>query len=44
MAGDADLLRGVGAAIAAHRRAAGVTQLSLAERIGRSVQWVSAVG
>lgn len=43
MAGDADLLRGVGAAIAAHRRAAGVTQLSLAERIGRSVQWVSAV-
>lgn len=43
MAGDADLLRGVGAAIAAHRRAVGVTQLSLAERIGRSVQWVSAV-
>jgi transcriptional regulator with XRE-family HTH domain len=43
MTGDADLLRGVGAAIAAHRRAVGVTQLSLAERIGKSVQWVSAV-
>jgi transcriptional regulator with XRE-family HTH domain len=43
MTGDADLLRGVGAAIAAHRRAAGVTQLALAERIGKSVQWVSAV-
>lgn len=43
MTNDADLLRGVGAAIAAHRRAAGVTQLSLAERIGKSVQWVSAV-
>ncbi|GAB3170698.1 hypothetical protein GCM10027059_37530 [Myceligenerans halotolerans] len=43
MAEDVDLLQGVGAAIAAHRRAAGVTQLSLAERIGKSVQWISAV-
>lgn len=40
---DSALLAGVGSAIAAHRRAAGVTQLGLAERIGKSVQWVSAV-
>ncbi|GAB1639647.1 helix-turn-helix domain-containing protein [Krasilnikovia sp. MM14-A1259] len=37
------LLRGIGSNIAAHRRAAGVTQTDLAGRIGRSVQWVSAV-
>lgn len=37
------LLLGIGANIAAHRRAAGVTQADLAARIGRSVQWVSAV-
>ncbi|MGC9665968.1 helix-turn-helix domain-containing protein [Planosporangium sp. 12N6] len=37
------LLRGIGANIAAHRRAAGVTQSDLAARIGKSVQWVSAV-
>jgi transcriptional regulator with XRE-family HTH domain len=37
------LLRGIGANIAAHRRAAGVTQADLAGRIGKSVQWVSAV-
>lgn len=37
------LLRGIGANIAAHRRAAGVTQADLAARIGKSVQWVSAV-
>ena len=37
------LLAGIGASIAAHRRAAQVTQADLAGRIGRSVQWVSAV-
>ncbi len=37
------LLRGIGANIAAHRRAAGITQADLAARIGKSVQWVSAV-
>lgn len=37
------LLRGIGANIAAHRRAAEVTQVQLAGRIGKSVQWVSAV-
>ncbi|HEX2419835.1 MAG TPA: helix-turn-helix transcriptional regulator [Micromonosporaceae bacterium] len=37
------LLRGIGSNIAAHRRAAGITQTDLAARIGRSVQWVSAV-
>lgn len=37
------LLRGIGASIAAHRRAAGITQSDLAARIGKSVQWVSAV-
>jgi transcriptional regulator with XRE-family HTH domain len=37
------LLAGIGANIAAHRRAAGVTQAQLALGIGRSVQWVSAV-
>lgn len=37
------LLRGIGANIAAHRRACGVTQAELATRVGRSVQWVSAV-
>ncbi len=36
-------IRGVGANIAAHRRAARVTQADLAARIGKSVQWVSAV-
>lgn len=34
---------GVGASIAAHRRVAGLTQVDLAARIGKSVQWVSAV-
>jgi transcriptional regulator with XRE-family HTH domain len=34
---------GVGAAIAVHRRASGITQTDLAARIGKSVQWVSAV-
>jgi transcriptional regulator with XRE-family HTH domain len=34
---------GVGAAIATHRRASGLTQADLAARIGMSVQWVSAV-
>jgi transcriptional regulator with XRE-family HTH domain len=37
------LLRGIGSNIAAHRRASGITQADLAGRIGRSVQWVSAV-
>jgi len=37
------LLRGIGTNIAAHRRVAGITQADLAGRIGRSVQWVSAV-
>lgn len=37
------MLRGIGTNIAAHRRAAGITQVDLAARIGRSVQWVSAV-
>ena len=37
------LLRGIGTNVAAHRRAAGVTQSDLAGRIGKSVQWVSAV-
>ncbi|MFI7209504.1 helix-turn-helix domain-containing protein [Micromonospora aurantiaca (nom. illeg.)] len=37
------LIRGIGANIAAHRRTAGVTQQELASRIGKSVQWVSAV-
>src|SRR5437016_13680796 len=37
------LLRGIGANIAAHRRAVGITQADLAGRVGRSVQWVSAV-
>lgn len=34
---------GVGAAIATHRRVSGLTQVDLAARIGKSVQWVSAV-
>ncbi|MGH3712944.1 MAG: helix-turn-helix domain-containing protein [Micromonosporaceae bacterium] len=37
------VLRGLGPNIAAHRRAAGLTQADLAGRIDRSVQWVSAV-
>jgi transcriptional regulator with XRE-family HTH domain len=37
------LLAGVGASVAAHRRACGITQADLAARVGRSVQWVSAV-
>jgi transcriptional regulator with XRE-family HTH domain len=37
------VLLGIGANIASHRRAAGVTQSDLAGRIGKSVQWVSAV-
>ncbi|MGH3909163.1 MAG: helix-turn-helix domain-containing protein [Pseudonocardiaceae bacterium] len=37
------LLHGIGANIAAHRRAANITQVELAARIGKSVQWVSAV-
>jgi len=37
------LLRGIGTNVAAHRRVAGITQADLAGRIGRSVQWVSAV-
>ncbi|GIF74237.1 MULTISPECIES: helix-turn-helix domain-containing protein [Asanoa] len=37
------ILRGIGANIATHRRAASVTQSDLAARIGKSVQWVSAV-
>lgn len=39
----ATLLAGIGASIAVHRRAVGITQADLASRIGRSVQWVSAV-
>jgi transcriptional regulator with XRE-family HTH domain len=38
-----DLLRVIGSNIAARRRAAGITQAGLAEQIGRSVQWISAV-
>jgi transcriptional regulator with XRE-family HTH domain len=38
-----NLAPGVGASIAVHRRAAGITQVDLASRIGKSVQWVSAV-
>ena len=34
---------GIGASIAAHRRAAGITQVDLAARISKSVQWVSFV-
>src|SRR5947209_8352194 len=37
------LMPGVGVNIAVHRRAAGITQVDLATRIGKSVQWVSAV-
>jgi transcriptional regulator with XRE-family HTH domain len=37
------LIRGIGTNIAAHRRAADITQADLAARVGRSVQWVSAV-
>src|SRR3954453_17885197 len=43
MDNDASLIRGIGSNIAAHRRVAGVTQHDLAARIGKSVQWVSAV-
>lgn len=43
MGAEPSLLRGIGANIAAHRRAAGVTQSDLAGRIGKSVQWVSGV-
>jgi transcriptional regulator with XRE-family HTH domain len=43
MDSDASLIRGIGNNIATHRRAAGVTQQDLATRIGKSVQWVSAV-
>ncbi|MGH3750169.1 MAG: helix-turn-helix domain-containing protein, partial [Micromonosporaceae bacterium] len=42
-AGPISVLRGLGPNIAAHRRAAGLTQTDLAARIDRSVQWVSAV-
>ncbi|MBC8091176.1 MAG: helix-turn-helix transcriptional regulator [Pseudonocardia sp.] len=37
------MLTGIGQRVSAHRRAAGVTQAELASRVGRSVQWVSAV-
>lgn len=37
------LLHGIGANIAAHRRATSITQADLAAQIGKSVQWVSAV-
>ena len=37
------LLRVIGGNIAARRRAAGITRAGLAEQVGRSVQWVSAV-
>jgi transcriptional regulator with XRE-family HTH domain len=37
------MIRGIGANVAAHRRAAGVTQQELAARIGKSVQWIRAV-
>jgi transcriptional regulator with XRE-family HTH domain len=37
------LLRVIGGNIAVRRRAAGITQAGLAEQVGRSVQWVSAV-
>jgi transcriptional regulator with XRE-family HTH domain len=43
MTSEPALLRGIGTSIAAHRRAAGITQTNLAERIGKSVQWVSGV-
>ncbi len=38
-----ELLPGVGAAVSVHRRSAGVCQADLAGRIGRSVQWLTAV-
>jgi transcriptional regulator with XRE-family HTH domain len=37
------LLQGIGVSISAHRRAADMTQLELARRIDKSVQWVSSV-
>lgn len=37
------LTTGIGASIGSHRRAAGMTQSDLAGRIGRSVQWISAI-
>lgn len=43
MSPESSLVRGIGMNIAAHRRAAKVTQQELASRIGKSVQWVSAV-
>ncbi|MFY1673895.1 helix-turn-helix transcriptional regulator [Plantactinospora sp. WMMB334] len=43
MENDRGLIRGIGSNIAAHRRAVHVTQQDLAGRIGKSVQWVSAV-
>ena len=43
MDAEPSLLRGIGANIASHRRAAGITQSDLAARIGKSLQWVSAV-
>ncbi|MEV6527628.1 helix-turn-helix transcriptional regulator [Longispora sp. NPDC051575] len=43
MDSDLSLIRGIGANIAAHRRAVGVTQQELASRIGKSVQWISAI-
>ncbi|GAB3768550.1 helix-turn-helix transcriptional regulator [Microlunatus parietis] len=43
MDSESGLLDGIGANIAAHRRAAGITQASLALSVGKSVQWVSAV-
>ncbi len=36
-------IAGIGASIAAHRRVREITQVDLAARIGKSVQWVSAV-
>ena len=44
MDSEQSLVRGIGASIAAHRRAAGgMTQQHLAEQIGKSVQWIAAV-
>lgn len=40
---DDGVIRGIGANIAAHRRAGAVTQQQLAELIGKSVQWVRGV-
>jgi transcriptional regulator with XRE-family HTH domain len=38
-----ELMPGVGVSVSVHRQSAGITQVGLAGRIGRPVQWVAAV-